>query len=179
MDDGASRIAAGSEGLMFAPWMGGEKTPVDDPCIRGGFHNLSLEHTRDHVTRAVLEGVALNIRWAFRCMEKKIGEADYVNFSGGGAKSRVWCQIAADVLNREVRQVENPAAAGVRGAAMIAAVGLGVYKNFSAAARRLRISGVFEPNARYARLYDRLFLEFQKLYKSTKGVCKDLNARST
>ncbi|MGQ9721552.1 MAG: xylulokinase [Candidatus Jordarchaeum sp.] len=73
LDETAGKISPGSEGLMFTPWLSGEKTPMDDSTIRGGFHNLSLEHTREHTVRAVMEGVAFNIRWAFRCMEKKMG----------------------------------------------------------------------------------------------------------
>jgi xylulokinase len=179
LDEAASKISAGSGGLIFTPWLSGEKTPIDDDTIRGGFHNLSIEHTRDHMVRAVMEGVALNIRWAFRCMEKKIGEAKSINFVGGGAKSEIWCQIIADVLNRQVRQIDNPREAGARGAAMISAVAMGMYKDFSAAARRIKVVSVFTPNPKNARLYDRFSIDFKKLYKSHKSICKDINRRSS
>lgn len=176
-DEVAGRIPAGSEGLMFTPWMSGEKTPVDDDTIRGGFHNLSLEHTREHAVRAVMEGVAFNIRWAFMCMEKRVGTAKWVNFVGGGAMRKTWGQIVADVLYREIRQVENPREAGVRGAAMIAAVALGIHKDFPAAAKQVRIARIFKPNPENVELYDRLFFEFRKFYKSNKKICRDLNLK--
>jgi xylulokinase len=175
LNDAAGRIPAGCKGLMFTPWLSGEKTPIDNHSIRGGFHNLSIEHNRDHAVRAVMEGVAFNIRWAYRCMEKKVGESRYVNFVGGGAKGKVWCQIIADVLNREIRQIQNPSAAGVRGATMIAAVALGIYRNFPTAARSVKITRVFKPNPRNVKLYDALFIEFKKLYESNKDICKELN----
>jgi xylulokinase len=179
MNEAAGRIPAGSKGLMFTPWLSGEKTPIDNHSIRGGFHNLSIEHNRDHAVRAVMEGVALNIRWAYRCMEKKVGESRWVNFVGGGAKGKTWCQIIADVLNREIRQVENPSQAGVRGATMIATVALGIYRNFPAAAKGMKITKVFRPNPRNIKLYDALFAEFKKLYESNKDICKELNPSSS
>ncbi|WXG44777.1 MAG: FGGY-family carbohydrate kinase [Promethearchaeati archaeon SRVP18_Atabeyarchaeia-1] len=177
LDEAAVKTPASSKGLIFTPWLSGEKTPIDNDTIRGGFHNLSIEHTREHAVRAVMEGVALNIRWAFRCMEKKIGEAQSVNFVGGGAMSEAWSQIVADVLNREIRQIENPREAGARGATMISAVALGIYRDFPSAARKMGVSRVFKPNLRNARLYDRLFVEFKKLYESHKKICRDLNQR--
>ncbi|MHA1260538.1 MAG: xylulokinase [Candidatus Freyarchaeota archaeon] len=177
MDEAAASIPPGSEGLMFTPWLSGEKTPMDDDTIRGGFHNLSLEHTREHAVRAVMEGVAFNIRWAFGCMENKVGGAKWVNFVGGGAMGKTWGQIIADILGREIRRIEDPREAGVRGAAMIATVALGVYKDFPSAARRVRVAEVFKPNRENAKLYDRLFAEFKKLYESHKKICKDVNQK--
>ena len=177
LDDVASRIAPGSEGLMFTPWLSGEKTPIDDGTIRGGFHNLSLEHTREHAVRAVMEGVTFNIRWAFMHMEKHVGKAEWINFVGGGAMRKTWGQITADVLNKEMRQVENPREAGVRGAAMIANVALGIHRDFPTAAKQVRITRVFKPNLGNVKLYNRLFIEFKKFYKSNKKICKDLNLK--
>ncbi|MFB0561086.1 MAG: FGGY-family carbohydrate kinase [Candidatus Lokiarchaeia archaeon] len=174
LDEVAAKIPPGSEGLIFTPWLSGEKTPMDDDTIRGGFHNLSLEHTREHTVRAVMEGVAFNIRWAFRCMENKVGLAKWVNFVGGGAMGKTWGQIIADVLNREIRQVENPREAGVRGAAMIATVGLGMHKDFPSAAKLVKITRKFKPNPENIKLYDSLFVEFEKLYKGHKKICENL-----
>ena len=177
LDELASRIPPGSEGLIFTPWLSGEKTPIDDDTIRGGFHNLSLEHTREHTVRAVMEGVAFNIRWAFMCMEKHVGKAKWVNFVGGGAMRKTWGQITADVLNREIRQVENPREAGVRGAAMIATVALGIHEDFPTAAKQVRIARIFKPNLENVKLYDKLFIEFKKFYKNNKKICKNLNLK--
>jgi len=177
LDEVAGKISPGSEGLMFTPWLSGERTPMNDDTIRGGFHNLSLEHTREHAVRAVMEGVTFNIRWAFMSMEKKIGKAEWVNFVGGGAMRKTWGQITADVLNREIRQVEDPREAGVRGAAMIATVALGIHKDFPTAAKQVKITGIFKPNPENVKLYNRLFIEFKKLYKNNKKICKNLNLK--
>ena len=100
---------AGSNKLIFTPWLYGERSPVDDHTIRGGIYNISLDTTREHLIRAIFEGVAYNSRWISQYVEKNIGRAlDPINMIGGGANSNVWCQIYADVLNRTIRQVENP-----------------------------------------------------------------------
>jgi len=177
LDEVAGRISPGSEGVVFTPWLSGERTPMNDDTIRGGFHNLSLEHTREHAVRAVMEGVTFNIRWAFMSMEKKIGKAEWVNFAGGGAMRKTWGQITADVLNREIRQVENPREAGVRGATMIATVALGIHEDFPTAAKQVRVARIFKPNPENAKLYNRLFIEFKKLYKNNKKICENLNLK--
>ena len=177
LDEVASKIPPGSQGLIFTPWLSGEKTPIDDDTIRGGFHNLSLEHTREHAVRAVMEGVAFNIRWAFMHMEKRVGKAKWINFVGGGALSRTWCQIVADVLKREIRQVENPRETGIRGAAMMATVALGIYKNFLMAAKQIRIANVFKPKSENIKMYESVFSEFIKLYKHNKKIHRDLNLK--
>jgi xylulokinase len=179
MEQSAIDVPPGSKGLMFTPWLSGEKTPFDNNTIRGGFHNLSIEHNRGIIVRAVMEGVALNMRWAFRCMEKKVGKkADWVNFVGGGAVSPTWGQIIADVLDRATRQVENPKEAGVRGATMIGTVALGIDSSLASAARGVKITRVFKPKPENAKLYDGLFVEFKRLYESHKEICRDLNAET-
>ncbi len=90
--------------MIFTPWLYGERTPVEDSFVRGGFHNLSLSVGRDDLVRAVLRGVALNARWLLRRWSSFTGRRlDPVRFIGGGARSDVWCQIFADVLGRDHR----------------------------------------------------------------------------
>lgn len=177
LDEIASKIPPGSQGLMFTPWLSGEKTPIDDDTIRGGFYNLSLEHNREHAVRAVMEGVAFNIRWAFMPMEKRMGKAKWINFVGGGAINKTWCQILADVLNKEIRQVENPRETGIRGGVMIATVALRIYKDFPLAAKQVKIVRTFIPNSENFELYDKLFNQFVKIYKNNKKVHRDLNLK--
>jgi xylulokinase len=102
----AASAPPGSGGALFTPWLYGERTPVEDHTVRGGFHNVSLHTTRAHLVRAVLEGVALNSRWLLKYVEAFAGRRmDALNMIGGGARSNVWCQIMADVLGRSIRQV--------------------------------------------------------------------------
>ena len=100
----AAEVPAGSDGLVFTPWLNGERTPVDDRTVRGGFFNQSLGVTRGHLVRAVLEGVACNSRWLLTYVERFVGRRlEAVTAVGGGARSALWCQIHADVLGRVVR----------------------------------------------------------------------------
>jgi xylulokinase len=102
-------VPAGSNGVLFTPWLNGERTPVDDHTLRAGWHNLSLQSTRAELVRSVLEGVAYNGRWLLETVEKFTGRPfASLNFIGGGAQSRLWCQILADVLDRQIKQVEHP-----------------------------------------------------------------------
>jgi xylulokinase len=171
----AEAIPAGSGGLLFTPWLNGERTPVDDRLIRGGFFNQSLETTRAHMVRAVLEGVAMNTRWLLKYVERFIKRPlDAVNLIGGGARSDLWCQIHADVLGRPIRRVEQPTFAGARGAAFQALVAMG-RMSFEDVPSRAPIDATFQPNADHRALYDGLFAEFLNLYKSTRKISARLN----
>jgi len=112
MDALAATVPAGAEGLFYFPWLNGERSPFDVHHVRGGFMNLSLKHEQRHMIRAVMEGVALNMRWlrgyAERFCKRRF---EGIRFIGGGANSSVWAQILADVLGVRVDQVEDPLAA--------------------------------------------------------------------
>jgi xylulokinase len=175
-DKMAANVAPGSGGLIFTPWLFGERAPLDDPNVRGGFHNLSLEHSRENLVRAVLEGVALNMKWALGCLEKLTSKAEAINIIGGGAISNVWCQIFADVLNRRIKQVQDPKEAGAKGAAIIAMIALGNVKSFEEAAELVRIKNVYEPNQKNVRVYEEIFNEFRGIYKNNRKMYRRLNA---
>ncbi len=116
-DEIAARTPAGSGRLIFTPWLYGERTPVDDHTVRGGFFNQSLQTTREHMVRAVFEGVAYNSRWLLKYVEQFTKRRmESITMLGGGAKSAIWCQIHADVMDRRIRQVKDPILANVRGA---------------------------------------------------------------
>jgi xylulokinase len=171
----AEAAPPGCKGLIYTPWIYGERAPVEDPTIRAGVHNLSLEHTRADLIRAVLEGVAFNSRWVLRAVEKFCGcPMNPINVVGGGANSNLWCQIYADVLNRTIRQVRNPIQATARGAAFIAAVGLG-YLQFEDIPKHIQFQNIYEPNPDHRELYDNMFAEFVNLYKGNKGIYRRLN----
>ncbi len=125
LDAMVDTVGPGSGRVMFTPWLNGERSPVDDHTIRGGFHNLSLSTSRAQMVRAVYEGVALNSRWLLDAVERFAGRRlESLAFIGGGANSDQWAQIHADVLDREIRQVADPVLANVRGAALITLMAL-------------------------------------------------------
>jgi xylulokinase len=173
----AAQVPAGSNGVIFTPWLNGERTPVDDHKARGGFFNLSLHHTRPDLIRAVFEGVAFNSRWLLHHVEKFIKRPfPAINIVGGGAKSDIWCQIHADVLNKPIRQVKDPLQANTRGAAILAGVALGAT-TFAEAANKTEIKQEFTPNPANRELYDSLFDSFLAIYKRNKKIHARLSER--
>jgi len=171
----AERVPPGSGGVIFMPWLNGERTPVDDSLLRGGFFNQSLETTRAHLVRAVLEGVAYNSRWLLMYVEKFVRRRlPAITMIGGGARSSLWCRIHADVLDRPIRQAEDPILANARGAAFQAAAALG-YLSFDDIPGRVPIARTYEPDPDVRGLYDELFREFLGLYRRTRRTYARLN----
>jgi xylulokinase len=174
-DEVAEKSPTGANGAIFTPWLNGERTPVDDHTIRGGFHNLSLGTSRRDMVRAVYEGVAYNSRWLLDAVERFCHkEFESLAFIGGGANSEIWCQIHADVTGRKIRQVDQPVLAGVRGAAFLALVALGRMQ-VDDIAPLVPIKQVFEPDPGTRSAHDARFAEFVKLYEQTKDIHKRLN----
>lgn len=175
----AARVPAGSDNLVFTPWLNGERTPVDNHFIRGGWFNATLTTDRAHLVRSVFEGVALNSRWMLSAAERFVKNDrpdgfDAIRFVGGGANSALWCQIMADVLNRPVRQVADPVLANVRGAGMAAAVALG-HLRWDDIPERIDVTATFTPDPANRSTYDALYGTFVGLYKQTKGLYAKLN----
>ena len=188
----AEQAPPGSNGLIFTPWLIGERTPVENHTIRGGLYNLSLEMNRTHLVRAIFEGIAYNVRWLFMYVENFIKKwritedpsikktsivIPELSIIGGGGQSNVWCQIFADVLNRPIKQVKNPIQTNARGTAFIAAVGLG-YLSWDQIPQLMEYSHVFTPNPENRAIYDRLFKEYLNIYESMKKIYKRLNQYS-
>lgn len=173
----ASRAAAGSGKVVFTPWLNGERSPVDDASVRAGFHNLSLTTTPDELIRSVFEGVAYNSRWLLEAVEHFVGRPlEPLTFIGGGAKSTLWSQIHADVLNRTIRQAADPRQANVRGAAFIAFVALGLLDPADIK-QRVPIAAEYEPNPAHRERYDELFQAFKGFYARTRNLYAGLNPR--
>src|SRR5579859_2163457 len=171
----AASAPAGSDGLLFMPWLNGERTPVDDHRVRGGFANQSLRTTRAHLLRAVYEGVAYNTRWLFGYVEGFAGRRlDQIHVIGGGAQSDIWCQIHADVLDRTICQVKDPILANLRGAAFLALVALGEM-GFQDIPAQVPIARGYDPQPANRRVYDALYHEFVQLYERTRPIYARLN----
>jgi len=171
----AERVPAGSDKLIFTPWLYGERTPVEDRTVRGGFFNQSLKTTRAHAVRAVFEGVAYNSRWLLDAVEKFTQRRmASLRMIGGGANSNIWCQIHADVMGRSIHQVKDPVQANVRGAAFLASVTLG-HLTFDDIPSRVQVANIYEPNPVHRSIYDELFRAFVNIYKRNKGIYARLN----
>jgi len=174
-NDLAASVVAGSDKLIFTPWLIGERTPVEDHTIRGGFFNMSLSTTRAHMVRAVFEGVAYNSRWLLEAVEGFIDrKLSAINIIGGGARSDLWCQMHADILNREIRQVADPVQANVRGVGLLAGVSLGRFR-FRDISHRVAIAKTYKPNPMHRKIYDELYAEFKNIYQAHKKIHARLN----
>lgn len=174
-DQTAEKAPAGSNGLLYTPWIWGERAPIDDSHVRGGLINLSLSHTSADVIRSIFEGVAYNTRWLVKPVESFLGRPiQWINFVGGGASSAIWSQIFANVLQKPIRQVENPVQANARGAAWIAAVGTGAIK-FSEISQIVKFQHIYEPEPATKRIHDDGFETFVQVYKQLRPLYKRLN----
>ena len=176
MDRIVERTPPGSNGVIFTPWSYGERSPVEDPYIRAGIHNLSLENSREDIIRAVFEGVAFNNRWLLNPVERFLGKSlDTITLTGGGANSDVWCQVFADVMQRPIRQLADPIQVNVLGAAFIAFTGLGLIR-YEDIPRIVRYKAEYTPRPETREVYDRQFHEYVELYKRNKAIHHRLNA---
>jgi xylulokinase len=177
LNDMAAAVPQGAGGVLFTPWLNGERTPVDDHTIRGGFHNISLSSTRADMVRAVFEGVALNSAWLLGAVEKycKV-RFDSLAFIGGGANSDLWSQIHADVTGRTIRQMADPVQANVRGAGLLTLLALGRI-SLADIPQSVEVKATYEPDPAARERYAPVLEEFINLYKQTKGIHKRLNGR--
>jgi xylulokinase len=174
----AGEIPAGSDGLMFLPWLSGSLAPsFGNAYMRGGFLNISTSTTRGDMARAVLEGVAQNLRW-MRGPVEKFAKRTFTHYSvyGGGARSDLWCQIMADVLGAPVHQLENCDYTVSVGAGLLAFERLGDL-SFDDISTLVRSRHVFDPDPRNTATYDVLHEQFVKAYKATKPIYRALNAK--
>lgn len=171
----AAGVPAGSDRLIFTPWINGVLAPSEDPCTRSAFFNQSVRTTRAHYVRAVMEGVLFNTRWLRGHVEKFIGRRfEQLSFIGGGAVSELWCQIAADVLGCPVRQVANPRCANAVGIAMTAFAALGEI-TIDEISSKIRTAAVYRPRQECRRVYDDQYAAFLDFYGRTKRIYARLN----
>ena len=171
----AASVPPGAHGVMFTPWLNGERSPVDDHTIRGGFHNLSLSSNRADMVRAVFEGVALNSAWLLGAVEKYCKRTfPSLAFVGGGANSDLWAQIHADAMGRTIRQIDEPVLANVRGAGLLTLVALG-HLTIADIPGTVTVKATYEPDPVAGAVYAALLKEFVNFYEKTKGIHKRLN----
>jgi xylulokinase len=164
----AAVTPAGAEGLFFLPYLAGERTPHADPFARGAFVGLTLKHSRGHLVRAIMEGVTYSLRDSLEIIEGQGVAVKQIRASGGGARSRFWRQMQADVLGKTVLSMkadEGPAF----GVALLAAVGAGEFANIAEACEAtVKTTGETKPAAAARRVYAKGFPIYQQLYRSLK-----------
>ncbi|HEX8684996.1 MAG TPA: FGGY-family carbohydrate kinase, partial [Pyrinomonadaceae bacterium] len=166
----AAAAPAGSDGLLWAPYLMGERTPHLDPHARAALVGLTASHTRAHVVRAILEGVAFSLRDTLSVFAEMGVPVESIRLGGGGARSALWRQIQADVYGRAVELVEADEGAAY-GAALLAGVGAGAWGTVEeAAASTVRVRERVAPDAETARLMGERYEAFQKLYPALRDI---------
>ena len=165
----AEPVSPGADGLLFLPYMAGERSPIWDPDAKGVFCGLSFSKTRGHMVRAVLEGTAFALEHNLRTAAEAGAAAETLNAMGGASNSVLWTQIKADVTGRRI-QVPGTDTATTLGAALLAAVGCGVFRDYGeAVSRTIRITRVQEPNRANHEKYQKYMALYLKLYEDLKA----------
>lgn len=175
MSDVISNVPAGSGGVIFTPWLHGNRCPFEDPNSRGMFFNISLETGKSELIRSVIEGVCFHLRWFMEAEEKKVKASETIRFVGGGALSYMTCQILSDVLGKKIEVVDKPQNVGAVGAAVTIAVGSGLISDFSKAKSLIPAVKTYTPNKENKEVYDRQYKVFKNLYKANKENFAALN----
>ena len=170
-------VPAGSNGVVFTPWLHGNRCPFEDPNSRGMFFNISLETGKSELIRSVIEGVCMHMRWFIETQEKKVKTSDVLRFVGGGALSDVTCQILSDCTGKVVETVESPQNIGAVGAAVLVAVGLGFIESIEASKELIPAVKRFVPDKTKKAAYDKNYAVYKTLYKNNKEAFAALNAQ--
>lgn len=171
----AESAPAGSEGLLFLPYLSGERTPHPDPLARGSFVGLTVRHTRAHLTRAVLEGVAFSMKDCFGLLQGAgLGSVSEVRIAGGGAKGALWRRIVASALGLPMLTVNSTEGAAY-GAALLAGTGAGSWPSVEAACdATIAVTGRDEPVAGWSQAYEALYPRYRELYAALKPTFQAL-----
>jgi xylulokinase len=170
----AESVPPGSEGLLYLPYLTGERTPHADPHARGAWVGLTVRHGREHLTRSVLEGVAFALKDSFTLINQAgLGQIEQVRVSGGGARSNLWRQIMADVFAAPLATV-NTTEGAAYGAALLAGVGAELFADISAACRAaIKVTGQTMPGPNAA-VYADYYPIYQALYPALAGEFQTL-----
>jgi xylulokinase len=164
----AKTVPAGSEGLLFLPYLSGERCPYPDPNARGVFFGLSLKHSKQHIIRAVMEGVTFGLKDSLEIMNKMGLKSDKIRISGGGGKSNLWCQMISDIFNKKTVRLNSEEGPSY-GAAILAGVGIKYYQDVNSACRKLlKETELFKPKEKNVKIYKDAYKLYGNLYPALK-----------
>jgi len=175
MDEKVAKIPTGSSNLLYLPYLMGERSPYWNPSAKGAFVGLTIKHTREHMIRSVMEGVALNMRIIMNSFIEQGAVINKIRLIGGGAKGNVWRRILADVFNKTIIIPNLLDEATSMGAALIGGVGVGIYSDFDFINKMFRIKEIINPDENNSKIYNRIYPAFKGAYKGLKEVYEILN----
>lgn len=177
MTETVLKAPVGSGGVIFTPWLHGNRCPFEDPSATGMFFGIRLETGKTELIRAVLEGICYHLRWMLECQARKVTISDTIRFAGGGALSPVTSQILADITGHTIEVMENPQNAGSVGAAAVAAVGLGLIPALDNVRNFIPVQNRYTPDLSVHNAYNQSYQVFKKLYASNKRNFRILAGR--
>ena len=166
----AEQVPPGSDGLIFTPWLHGNRCPFEDPNASGMFFGLKLDASKAQMVRAVLEGVCYHLRWMLESQDKMLKTSDPIRFVGGGARSPEIAQMLADITGRRIEIVDSPQNVGSVGAAAVMAVGMGVIPSLEHVQSFIRVTDTYEPNMANHEIYNHYYGIFRKLYQTNRKL---------
>lgn len=172
----AQQVPIGSNGLLFAPYISGERTPHIDANIRGSFLGIDVSHQKEDFIRSVIEGITFSLSETLEIFRKNGKNIDTIISIGGGAKSKVWLQIQADIFNTDIITLQNEQGPGM-GASILAAYGVGWFPSLKECHNKFNVSktyNTYTPNTENVHQYKKLFASYKQIYNSTKKISHEL-----
>lgn len=168
LSDTIRDVPPGSGGVIFTPWLHGNRCPFEDPHAAGMFFNIRLETGKTELIHAVIEGTCYHLRWMLECQDRKLRTSNPIRFVGGGALSPVTCQRLADITGRQIEVVESPQNVGAVGAAAVVAVGLKQIPSLDTVRDFIPVSARYQPDPAKFRAYAPYFAVFKRLYRDNR-----------
>ena len=176
LSEEVSKVPPGANGVIFTPWLHGNRCPFEDSRAGGMFFNLRMDNGKRDMIRAVLEGICYHLRWLLECEEKKVKTSDPIRFVGGGSLSPVTCQMLADITGRTIETIDSPQQVGAMGAALLVAAGLREADVLELSRELIKPNHAYLPDPRNKAVYERNYAVFRKLYKANAASFKALNS---
>ena len=174
MTDVIKDVPPGSGGVIFTPWLHGNRCPFEDPDAKGMFFGIGLDTGKTEMIHAVLEGVFYHLRWMLECQDRRLKTSKRIRFVGGGALSPVSCQMLADITGRVIETVDSPQNVGSVGACAVTAVGLGLIPDLDCVKDFIPVASVYTPDKDKHAAYKKYYRTFKKLYTANKALFKSL-----
>lgn len=175
LSEEVSKVPPGANGVLFTPWLHGNRCPFEDSNAGGMFFNIRIENGKRDMLRAVLEGICYHLRWLLESSEKKVKTSDTIRFVGGGALSPVTCQMLSDITGRTIETVNNTQEVGAIGTALVVAAGIKGMDVLELSKQLVKPNHIYKPNRENKDVYERNYKVFKNLYKSNAANFKGMN----
>ncbi|MBR1477711.1 MAG: FGGY-family carbohydrate kinase [Lachnospiraceae bacterium] len=175
LSEEVSKAPPGANGVIFTPWLHGNRCPFEDSKAGGMFFNLRIENGKRDMIRAVLEGICYHLRWLLESEMRKVKTSETIRFVGGGALSPVTCQMLADITGRRIETVNNTQEVGAIGTALVVAAGIRGDDVFKLSRQLVKAAHVYVPDSGNKEIYERNYRVFKRLYKNNALSFNELN----